>query len=265
MSLAAFGAHAGLAFQLTDDLLGIWGAPEVTGKPVGSDLRARKKSLPVVAALASGTDGGPSWPSCSAKPDPLTEDEVPRATGLVEAAGGRKQRTRRWPMRSWPPRLACLAAADMPEDVRAEFAGDRRVHHGAPMVTDDMLVAAATPAAAPPTRAAPGRHGRALTGRQPAGTERAVSHLTGAAGPGRLVAGRAGDQRHDGRRGPAAARVPRHPDGGGDRGGGALDQVPAASRRDLGELPRRRRRPVHHGRGVRGAAAGRRCARAPRT
>src|ERR1700728_4543770 len=45
MALAGFGAHVGLAFQLTDDLLGIWGAPEVTGKPVRADLRARKKSL----------------------------------------------------------------------------------------------------------------------------------------------------------------------------------------------------------------------------
>ena len=58
MGLAAFGAHVGLAFQLTDDLLGIWGAPEITGKPVRSDLRARKKSLPVVAALTSGTGQG---------------------------------------------------------------------------------------------------------------------------------------------------------------------------------------------------------------
>ena len=56
--LAEFGAHVGLAFQLTDDLLGIWGAPEVTGKPVRADLRARKKSLPVVAALTSGTPAG---------------------------------------------------------------------------------------------------------------------------------------------------------------------------------------------------------------
>src|ERR1700723_1770806 len=55
MGLAGFGNHVGLAFQLTDDLLGIWGAPEVTGKPVRADLRARKKSLPVVAALSSGT------------------------------------------------------------------------------------------------------------------------------------------------------------------------------------------------------------------
>src|SRR6201988_4159677 len=55
MARAGCGAHVGQAFQPTSDLLGIWGAPEVTGKPVRADLRARKKSLPVVAALTSGT------------------------------------------------------------------------------------------------------------------------------------------------------------------------------------------------------------------
>ena len=53
---------------------------------------------------------------------------------------------------------------------------------------------------------------------------------------GRLVAGRAGDQRHHGRRGPAAAGVPADPDAGADRRGGPLDQVPAARRRHLGQL-----------------------------
>src|SRR5262249_26216405 len=52
--LSSFGHHLGLAFQAIDDLLGIWGQPEVTGKPAWSDLRERKKSLPVVLALASG-------------------------------------------------------------------------------------------------------------------------------------------------------------------------------------------------------------------
>ncbi len=53
-----FGRRLGLAFQLADDLLGIWGDPEVTGKPAGCDLVSRKKSLPVVAALTSGTEAG---------------------------------------------------------------------------------------------------------------------------------------------------------------------------------------------------------------
>lgn len=56
--LREFGEQLGVAFQLTDDLLGIWGNPERTGKPVYSDLRRRKKSLPLVAALTSGTAAG---------------------------------------------------------------------------------------------------------------------------------------------------------------------------------------------------------------
>src|SRR5437868_1081579 len=44
------GLSLGLAYQMVDDLLGIWGDPAVTGKPVFSDLRAGKKTLPVLAA-----------------------------------------------------------------------------------------------------------------------------------------------------------------------------------------------------------------------
>lgn len=46
-----FGAELGLAFQIQDDVLGIWGDPEVTGKPVANDLRQRKKTWPVLYAL----------------------------------------------------------------------------------------------------------------------------------------------------------------------------------------------------------------------
>jgi len=121
MSLAGFGAHAGLAFQLADDLLGIWGAPEITGKPVGSDLRAKKKSVPVVAALTSGTEAGGELAALLGKPEPLTEDEVPLAARLVEGAGG-KERTEALADSELAAATACLAAAAMPDDVRAEFA-----------------------------------------------------------------------------------------------------------------------------------------------
>lgn len=122
MGLAAFGAYVGLAFQLTDDLLGIWGTPELTGKPVRSDLRARKKSLPVVAALTSGSDAGGDLAALLKSPGQLTEDELLRAAWLVEAAGGRK-----WAEAEADSALAsavtCLAQTELPDDVRAEFSG----------------------------------------------------------------------------------------------------------------------------------------------
>lgn len=50
--LASFGREVGEAFQLRDDILGVFGDPAVTGKPVGDDLRDRKKT--VMMALAHG-------------------------------------------------------------------------------------------------------------------------------------------------------------------------------------------------------------------
>ena len=47
----SFGHQLGLLFQIVDDILGIWGAGEATGKGVGEDIVSRKKSLPVVYAL----------------------------------------------------------------------------------------------------------------------------------------------------------------------------------------------------------------------
>jgi len=45
------GSKLGLAFQIRDDMLGIWGDPRLVGKPLASDIRRKKKSLPVVYAL----------------------------------------------------------------------------------------------------------------------------------------------------------------------------------------------------------------------
>jgi len=47
-TLARFGKNIGLAFQITDDILGIWGDPNVTGKSAATDILAKKKSLPVI-------------------------------------------------------------------------------------------------------------------------------------------------------------------------------------------------------------------------
>ena len=48
-----FGFHLGRAFQVQDDVLGIWGNPDRTGKPTGSDLLDKKNSLPVISGLSN--------------------------------------------------------------------------------------------------------------------------------------------------------------------------------------------------------------------
>ena len=57
-NLSAFGRNLGIAFQITDDLIGVMGNPKVTKKPVGNDLREGKKSLPILMAikLAKGNE-----------------------------------------------------------------------------------------------------------------------------------------------------------------------------------------------------------------
>lgn len=88
-NLRGFGECVGLAFQLVDDLLGIWGDPAVTGKPAYSDLRSRKKSLPVVAALTSGTADGRELARLYRGKEPLSGPDLVRAAKLIESAGGR--------------------------------------------------------------------------------------------------------------------------------------------------------------------------------
>jgi geranylgeranyl diphosphate synthase, type I len=88
LRLAQFGEHLGVAFQLIDDLLGIWGTPARTGKPVLSDLRGKKKSLPVVAALTSSTAAGERLAALYLTDAQLSEAQLEEAAGLVEQAGG---------------------------------------------------------------------------------------------------------------------------------------------------------------------------------
>ncbi|BDQ31605.1 MAG: polyprenyl synthetase family protein [Nitrosopumilus sp.] len=52
-NLSSFGRNLGIAFQITDDLIGVMGDPKLTKKPVGNDLREGKKSLPILMAIKS--------------------------------------------------------------------------------------------------------------------------------------------------------------------------------------------------------------------
>lgn len=87
-ALSAYGEHLGVAFQAIDDVLGIWGDPAVTGKPVGADLLARKKTLPVAVAMAA--DDGTAAELEAILSRDLDADDAARASRLVEASGARE-------------------------------------------------------------------------------------------------------------------------------------------------------------------------------
>jgi geranylgeranyl diphosphate synthase type I len=87
-ALAEYGRLIGLAFQVVDDILGIAGDPAQTGKSTSSDLRAGKRSVPVVAALTSGTDAGRRLADLFDAGPLETDEQVERGAALVAEAGG---------------------------------------------------------------------------------------------------------------------------------------------------------------------------------
>jgi geranylgeranyl diphosphate synthase type I len=83
--LAQFGNNLGLAFQITDDILGIWGDPAVTGKPTGDDLLMGKKSLPVVHGLVNSTKFKSIWSKADSR-----EDNLKALMDILESTGSKK-------------------------------------------------------------------------------------------------------------------------------------------------------------------------------
>ena len=82
-----FGYHLGLAFQVQDDILGIWGDEALTGKSAASDLVEGKNSLPVLFALGKSKNGAFAnrW-----KQGPISVDEVGAVAALLEDEGGKE-------------------------------------------------------------------------------------------------------------------------------------------------------------------------------
>lgn len=83
--LGVFGRHSGLAFQMLDDVLGIWGDSLVTGKPVGNDIARRKKTLPLLHGLERSAE------LCTImSQDTLSEADVRYARSLLQKIGSRE-------------------------------------------------------------------------------------------------------------------------------------------------------------------------------
>ena len=83
-AFAEIGMQMGLAFQIRDDILGVWGERELTGKPVGNDIRRKKKSLPVVLAFdCARGEALASLRRISATPD-VSDEMVSETLNLMD-------------------------------------------------------------------------------------------------------------------------------------------------------------------------------------
>ncbi len=87
-ALAGFASECGTAFQLQDDILGLVGDHKKLGKPVGSDIREGKKTLPVLFALESASVGEKNMIESVLGDQNASDAQVSEATELVAKLGG---------------------------------------------------------------------------------------------------------------------------------------------------------------------------------
>lgn len=83
--LEKYGESLGLAFQIQDDFLGIWGDPKITGKSIASDLLTKKKTLPVLFGLQNCDAFKDFWVE-----DEINADNVASLSSLLESCGAKE-------------------------------------------------------------------------------------------------------------------------------------------------------------------------------
>lgn len=87
-ALETFTGRCGIAFQIQDDILGLVGDPAQMGKPVGSDIREGKRTIPVLYALNRMTETDRAFALGVLGDTNAADDDVTRVTALVKGAGG---------------------------------------------------------------------------------------------------------------------------------------------------------------------------------
>ena len=87
-ALRAYGHHLGMAFQIADDLLDFLGDPKRTGKPLGTDLRDGRVTLPLLHTLSTADEATKAQVARVLEQDELTDENIADMTQIVARTGG---------------------------------------------------------------------------------------------------------------------------------------------------------------------------------
>ena len=116
---SAYGLPLGEAFQLRDDVLGVFGAPEVTGKPAGDDLREGKETYLVLLTRRLAGDGGRQLLERSLGDHKLAEEGVAELRRVIAACGALAETEARIDRLLAEAKAAIGAAGGIDETARA--------------------------------------------------------------------------------------------------------------------------------------------------
>ncbi|AXG13495.1 polyprenyl synthetase family protein [Intrasporangium calvum] len=130
--LSAYGLALGEAFQLRDDLLGVYGDPEATGKPAGDDLREGKRTVLVALALDLAGDADRDVVESLLGREDLDEAGVHRLRGIFADSGAVEQVERMIQRR-------VAEAHEALDRARQQTAGPQALDGDALAVLDDLV------------------------------------------------------------------------------------------------------------------------------
>mgnify|MGYP000897491871 CR=1 FL=1 len=87
-ALRVYGRELGIAFQIADDLLDFLGDPKKTGKPLGTDLRDGRVTLPLIHTLAVADEATRAQLEAVLSRRDLTDADIAAVTGVLARCGG---------------------------------------------------------------------------------------------------------------------------------------------------------------------------------